>query len=68
MTNDSKQAGLVRKYDVRRLRDVDGRHEDCEFFILDLSHDQWAVVAAKEYAQLTGNAALLNDLNDRFPS
>jgi len=47
--NDS-QRGLYRKYRVERLYDVDGKHDDCFYFVLDTAHDPYAFVALKAYA------------------
>ena len=47
--NDS-QRGLYRKYRVSRLDDVVGKHNDCEYFVLDLTHDKHAAPALRAYA------------------
>ena len=47
--NDS-QRGLYRKYRVERLDDVAGKHKDCFYFVLDTTHDPYAIVALKAYA------------------
>lgn len=50
MTDDSK-CGLYSKYNVRRLDDDTGKHNDCPFFVLDLRHDPHARAALVAYAQ-----------------
>jgi hypothetical protein len=44
------QSGIYRKYKVIRLNDADEKHTDCEFFVLDWSHDKFAITAMKAYA------------------
>lgn len=43
--------GLYRKYDVRRLNDPDGKHAQCNYFVLDLDHDPHAKAALRAYAR-----------------
>lgn len=60
--------GLTRKYQVLRHDGRDGagqRHEGCEYFVLDLTHDSAARAVAMDYAALTANTELLNDLIKR---
>ena len=51
---DDKTVGIYRKFDVRR---TDGRsapgekHENCEYFVLDLTHDPHALPALKAYRE-----------------
>jgi hypothetical protein len=45
--------GLYHKYEVRRTDGTDqpgGRHDGCEYFVLDLTHDPAARDAALAYA------------------
>ncbi|KVN27347.1 hypothetical protein WJ63_14365 [Burkholderia pyrrocinia] len=45
--------GLFRKFDVRRVDGSDqpgGKHHDCEYFVLDMMHDQHARAALRAYA------------------
>lgn len=42
--------GLCRRYEVKRLNDSDGKHADCEYFVLDWEHDPFSVPAALAYA------------------
>lgn len=48
--HDDKQRGLYRKYHVERVNDPDGKHRDCEYFVLDLVHDKFAAAALRAYA------------------
>ena len=51
MMND-KDRGLYNKYIVQRTDgDPAGRHQDCFYFVLDLDHDQHAILALKAYAR-----------------
>ncbi|ABR91895.1 Hypothetical protein mma_2229 [Janthinobacterium sp. Marseille] len=46
--------GLFRKFDVRRADDSDapgGKHHGCEYFVLDVDHDQHAPAAHRAYAE-----------------
>lgn len=47
-----KPEGLVIKYNVTRLNDVEGKHISCEYFVLDITHDPRARKAARFYASL----------------
>lgn len=49
MDNDTGR-GLYRKYNVQRLNDSDGKHAQCNYFVLDLDHDPYAKVALRAYA------------------
>lgn len=59
MSNDKEGegkmgVGLYRKFDVRRCDATDlpgGKHYGCEYFVLDLTHDQHALTALLHYAQ-----------------
>lgn len=42
--------GVYRKYLVKRLRDREGKHRRCEYFVLDLDHDPHAAAALLAYA------------------
>ena len=65
-----KAAGLQSRYEVRRLdgRDAPGeKHEDCRYFVLDLTHDPLARLAARAYATAAGGEgyfALRRDLHN----
>ena len=48
-----KDKGLYKKYIVSRTdgqSDTGQKHEDCEYFVLDLTHDIHALVAYQAYA------------------
>ena len=42
--------GLYRKHYVRKIDDPTGKHRNCFFFVLDLTHDPHAIPAARAYA------------------
>lgn len=44
------ERGLYRKYDVRRLNDPAGKHDDCGYYVLDLDHDRFSGIALLVYA------------------
>lgn len=51
---DKHKAGLYRKFDVRRTdgsSEPGGKHEDCCYFVLDLTHDKHAIPALRAYAK-----------------
>ena len=41
--------GLHMKYSVDRLNDEAGKHDDCEYFVLDPKHDPHARIALAAY-------------------
>lgn len=46
--------GLYEKFMVERRdgsSDPGGKHEDCEYYVLDLTHDKYAVPALRAYAE-----------------
>ena len=50
---DKHAAGLYRKFEVRRTDGSDapgGKHEHCEYFVLDATHDPCAIPALRAYA------------------
>lgn len=47
--NDENR-GLYSKYSVSRLNDEAGKHDDCFYFVLDLTHDEFAKMALVVYA------------------
>lgn len=53
MTNT---AGLERRYHVEKVNDPDGKHNTCEYFVLDPEHDAFAVPALRAYADAVGGA------------
>lgn len=49
-----KSKGLYHKFDVTRVdgsSEPGGKHDGCDYFVLDLTHDQHAVAAIRAYAQ-----------------
>ena len=64
---DSKR-GVYRKYKITR---TDGshragrKHEHCAYFVLDLTHDQYAIPALKAYAEACRESfpALADDID-----
>lgn len=51
---DDRAVGLYAKYRVKRLdgsTNVGGKHEHCQYFVLDLQHDRFAAVALRAYAE-----------------
>lgn len=50
----SKEKGIYKKFVVGRLDGKDGvgeKHENCNYFVLDLDHDPYAKPALKAYAK-----------------
>lgn len=45
-----RDKGIYEKYHVARLNDEAGKHNECEYFILDLVHDDHARAALLAYA------------------
>lgn len=59
--------GIVEKYEVKRLNDVTGKHDDCKYFVLDPQHDTIARMAMHMYADEAyrrGQAALAEDIDN----
>jgi hypothetical protein len=42
--------GIYRKYHVKRLNDPTGKHDNCEYFVLDWRHDPYTKPAVLAYA------------------
>lgn len=49
MKTDNER-GAYRKYRVTKIDDPKGKHDGCEFFVLDWRHDKFAIDAGIEYA------------------
>lgn len=45
-----QQQGVYRKYRVTRIGGTPGKHDGCEYFVLDWMHDKFAVPAIRAYA------------------
>ena len=55
---NKKKKGLFHKYYVERLDGKDRlgeKHWRCEYFVLDLTHDKYAIPALKAYAESCQN-------------
>lgn len=62
---DERASGLMHKYDVQRVNDPAGKHDDCRYFVLDPQHDPIARHALRAYAiraRIRGYRALADDL------
>lgn len=59
----SEFQGLFRKFNVER---VDGTHEGCEYFVLDIDHDPCAKAALKAYAVESTRPLLSLDMRARY--
>lgn len=54
LNNDDRKRGLYQKFKVERIDGSSGpggRHEDCDYFVLDITHDPFAIPALKAYAE-----------------
>lgn len=65
------EQGVYRKFDVRRTDGSDGpggKHEGCEYFVLDVNHDPHALAALAAYAKAceVTHPQLAADLRDRY--
>ncbi len=60
-SDETKNRGLYPKFEAR-LTSPSIKHKNCDFFVLDLTHDPDAVEAALWYADSIGNAMLYQDL------
>lgn len=53
-TKAANEQGLFRKFDIRRTDGSDqpgGKHEGCDYFVLDVTHDPYAIPALGAYAK-----------------
>ena len=53
MADDKRNKGLFHKYDVSRTdgsSEPGGKHSECNYFVLDLTHDKFAIPAIMAYA------------------
>jgi hypothetical protein len=63
----SKATGLEPRYNVTKINDPDGKHDDCRYFVLDPQHDPIAREALQFYrrrAASDGYYELARDLGD----
>jgi hypothetical protein len=51
MSDIDRSRGLYNKYTVTRLHDGSGKHRECDFFVLDITHDPYALIALAAYAE-----------------
>lgn len=59
--------GLERRYEVRKVVDPEGKHDDCRYFVLDPRHDPIARQALAIYANISrahGSDTLADDLDE----
>lgn len=66
-----RSEGLKRKYLVERADGSSGpggKHENCEYYVLDLKHDKYAKTALEAYVQACEDEFpdLARDLRDRY--
>lgn len=57
MTDNDR--GLYRKYEIRRTdgsSEPGGKHACCRYFVLDLTHDPFAMPALRAYAKACSNS------------
>jgi len=71
MSENNRNRGLYGKYQVRRTdgsSDAGGKHEHCDCFVLDLTHDPLALIALEAYATACSYdyPILFDDLNDKL--
>lgn len=59
--------GVYRKYLVKRLSDREKKHARCEYFVLDMMHDPFAIDALNAYAEAceTTHPELADDLRTK---
>ena len=60
-----REKGLYEKYFVERMADPEGKHDACDYFVLDLVHDPIARPALVAYvieARIRGYQKLADDL------
>lgn len=70
---DKRTTGLFNKFNVTRTDGTDapgGKHEGCEYFVLDLTHDPFAMAAIRAYADACRKQkpALAADLDAKAPA
>lgn len=46
-----KNKGLYPKYKVWRRHDPNGKHNYCDYFVLDWQHDKYTIPAMEAYAK-----------------
>lgn len=68
---NDKTLGLYGKFEVKRLDGSSrfgGKHHECDYFVLDITHDPYAVVALRAYAESceTSHPLLARDLRAKL--
>lgn len=68
---DKRKLGLFNKFNVTRTDGTDapgGKHHGCEYFVLDITHDPFAVAALRAYADACGKEypVLASDLRRKI--
>lgn len=69
-TTETDDTGIERRYEVKKINDPTGKHDDCRYFVLDPQHDPIALAALARYAQVARAERLtaLADELDRWVS
>ena len=59
-------ARLEARYEVKKINDPEGKHDECGYFVLDPQHDPFAASALRTYAEEVSNVRpeLTKDIND----
>lgn len=60
-------AGLEARYEVKKINDPEGKHDECRYFVLDPQHDPIARQALRTYATAAGVSGyfeLRSDINN----
>jgi len=68
---DKKKVGIYHKFNVQRTdgsSQEGGKHEKCDYFVLDVTHDKYAIPALRAYAKACKKEypALANDLENKI--
>lgn len=66
-----KSRGLYNKFIVERTdgtSEIDGKHHNCEYFVLDMDHDPFARAAIEAYANAceADHPLLAQDLRNKY--
>lgn len=56
------KVGMLIKYDVKKIHDPEGKHDDCDYFVLDPVHDDVSLAVLAAYAEATEDEFLAADL------
>jgi len=73
MEADKGKVGIYHKFDVNRVDGTDRegeKHEGCNYFVLDLTHDPFAKAAVLAYADACEQEypVLAKDLREKYAS